>query len=60
VGDDLYFRLLYDVIFSISGVIDVTQLFVDTSPGPSVEQNVTIGTRQVALLDTANMTVAEA
>jgi uncharacterized phage protein gp47/JayE len=57
IGDDVILSQLYPSILAIDGVLDVTAIDADTSPSPSANLNITIGIRELAVLDTANMTV---
>lgn len=59
VGDEYVYRRLYSVILAIDGVLDVPVLESDTSASPSTEQNIAITSRQIANVQTANITVAE-
>lgn len=57
VGEDLVWSALFPVVFGISGVVDVTLLETGTAPAPSGTSNIVIGSRQIANIDTANITV---
>jgi uncharacterized phage protein gp47/JayE len=57
VGEDLIYTQLYNVIFGISGVVDVTTLEVDTSDPPAGTSNISIGSRELATIDTADVDV---
>jgi uncharacterized phage protein gp47/JayE len=57
VGDDVIYSQLYGVIFAVSGVVDVTLLEIGTAPAPAGTVNIVIGSRELANIDTANITV---
>lgn len=57
IGDDLILSALYPSILAIDGVLDVTSIEADFSASPSATSNLTIGSRELADLDTANITV---
>lgn len=56
-GDDVIFTKLYQIIYAIPGVVDVTLLETGTAPAPAGTVNIVIGSRQLAIIDTANITV---
>ena len=57
VGDDVVLSQLYDNIFSISGVVDVTLIEIGTAPAPSGTSNISIDDREVSDWDTSYITV---
>lgn len=57
IGEDVIYVTLYDSIFSVSGVLDVTTLEIDLFSPPSGTVNLAIGNRELATLDTADITV---
>jgi uncharacterized phage protein gp47/JayE len=57
IGDDVILAQLYPAILEIDGVTDVRFIEADTSPTPSATSNIAIGIRELAVLDTGNMTV---
>lgn len=57
VGQDVVFSKLYDVIFGVAGVVDVTLLEIATTPSPAATANISIGARELAVLDTADISV---
>lgn len=57
IGNDVVSSNLKVAPFSVAGVIDVTALFIDDAPAPATETTVTIGTKQRATFNTANITV---
>jgi uncharacterized phage protein gp47/JayE len=57
VGDDVIYTELYGVIFGVSGVVDVTLLKTGTVDPPTGVVNITITSRQLAVIDTANIDV---
>ena len=57
-GEDVIRTELYAVIFGIQGVTDVTTLLIDTvAGGVPAAANVVIGVRDVATIDTGDITV---
>jgi len=57
VGDDVIYSQLFGIIFAVPGVVDVTLLEIGTAPAPSGTSNIVITARQLAIIDTANITV---
>lgn len=57
VGDDVITSSLYAPVFSVSGVVDVTDLFVGFAPAPGSSTNLTIAPREIANFDTSRITV---
>lgn len=49
VGVDVVQSRLYSAVYSIPGVVDVSNLYIGTSPGPTLEDNITIGYDEVAV-----------
>lgn len=58
VGDDVIASKLVDVVFGIAGVVDVTEIRLGFAPAPAGTVNLTIGSRELADLDTARILVA--
>jgi uncharacterized phage protein gp47/JayE len=56
-GDDLIFTRLYAPIYSVSGVLDVATLEVDTVSPPTGTSNIVINSRSLASLDSTNINV---
>jgi uncharacterized phage protein gp47/JayE len=52
IGEDVIQSRLYAAVYSVSGVIDVTDLFIGTSPSPAGTANVAISTYEVATAGT--------
>ncbi len=59
-GVDLYPRATIPAIFTVAGVYDVPHVYAGLAPAPGVEAPVAITSRQVAVLDTARITIAYA
>lgn len=57
MGDDVIQSRLYAPAFSVSGVVDVTSLELGYSPWPTLEDNLVMGLRQLALFDTSRIRV---
>lgn len=57
VGVDVVYNRLFGAIYSVTGVTQVTTLEIGTSPSPSGTSNITIAAREIAVFDTANITV---
>jgi uncharacterized phage protein gp47/JayE len=57
VGDDVIFTQLYPIIFGVSGVTDITALTLDIVDPPVGASNISIGSRELAIIDTANIDV---
>jgi uncharacterized phage protein gp47/JayE len=57
LGTDLVTRSMLPTCFGVSGVHDVTNLYVGTAASPSSEANVTATTRQLSVIDTSRITV---
>lgn len=58
VGKDVTAARLIAAIFSVPGVLDVTQCFIDDAPAPAASTTVAISLRQLAVFNTANIDVA--
>lgn len=57
-GDDVIYAKIYDLIFNVTGVVDVTDLQIDDDGAPaSGTSNIVISTRELANFDTANIVV---
>jgi uncharacterized phage protein gp47/JayE len=56
-GDDVIYSQLFGIIFAVSGVVDVTLLETGIAPAPAGTTNIVITSRQLANIDTANITV---
>lgn len=50
IGADVLYTKLYAAVYSIPGVDEVTLLALGTTPSPVTQGNVTIGSRQVAVV----------
>jgi uncharacterized phage protein gp47/JayE len=57
VGGDVYARTLIAPVLSIAGVYNVPQMFIGLAPAPGTEATIVIGSRELAVLDTARITV---
>jgi uncharacterized phage protein gp47/JayE len=57
VGEDVVWSALFPVVFDISGVVDVTTLEIDTSDPPSGTSNISIGSRELASIESTNIDV---
>jgi uncharacterized phage protein gp47/JayE len=57
-GSDVVTRALFPVVLGVSGVRDITSLFVGSAPSPSSEANIVVSDHQIALFDTSRVTVA--
>lgn len=57
LGEDVILSQMNCAVMEIQGVLDITAVKVDTIPVPVATTNLTIGERQLAILDTANMTI---
>lgn len=57
VGQDVIRSLLYGVIESVSGILDVTNIRLGFSSSPSGTSNLTIGAIQLATFDTSRVVV---
>jgi uncharacterized phage protein gp47/JayE len=57
-GSDVVTRALFPTVLGVSGVRDITSLFVGTAPGPTSEANIVVSDHQIALFDTSRVTVA--
>ncbi len=57
IGDDVIQSQLYSPVFSISGVIDVTKIWIGFADPPTTDANLTITSREIADIDTANIDV---
>lgn len=57
IGDDVVISQLYEHIFSVSGVVDVTAIKVDTVDPPTGTTNLVIDDRELADIQTANIDV---
>lgn len=57
IGQDVITTQLYSAIFGISGVTDVTKLWIGTSDPPTNGNNITIGNRAIASFDTSRVSV---
>lgn len=50
IGSDILYRKLYSAVYAVPGVQDVTLLALDDAPGPTLEQNLVIGSRGVPVV----------
>lgn len=57
IGDDVVINSLYAPILSVSGVLDVTVLELDTVDPPVATTNLSIAAREVADIETTNIDV---
>jgi uncharacterized phage protein gp47/JayE len=57
LGADVVQSALYKQVFSVSGVVDVTRLWIGTSYPPSNEANIKIAARELSAWDTRQITV---
>ena len=57
VGGNLVTSQLYPPVFSVSGVKDVTSIYVGTSPSPGSSANLVAGVRDLFELDSSRITV---
>jgi uncharacterized phage protein gp47/JayE len=57
VGFDVFSAALYQAVYKIAGVLNVSALTVGTAPSP-VGSSVTITSRQLAVFDTSRVTVS--
>lgn len=57
IGDDVITTQLFDAVFSIAGVVDVTKLWIGFANPPTGDANLTIGNRELADFDTSRITV---
>jgi uncharacterized phage protein gp47/JayE len=48
INENVIYRKIIDVIFNVTGVIDVNALYIDTVDPPTGEANITIGFREVS------------
>lgn len=60
VGQDVIQSRLYSSVYSVPGVIDVTDLFIGTSPGPTLPNNITIAYDSVAVAADVTTTSVDA
>jgi uncharacterized phage protein gp47/JayE len=56
-GYDARSSALIAQVFSIAGVLDVTQMFIDDAPGPSAGTTIPISSRQLATYDTSRIII---
>lgn len=56
-GDDVIASPLAARVFTVSGVVDVTALYIGTSPAPGASTTIAIDTREIAAFDTSRVTV---
>src|SRR5205807_1755325 len=57
IGDSVIQSALYGPTFRVSGVLDVTALFLGLAANPTSNQNLPIGVREFARFDTSRITV---
>lgn len=57
IGDSVIQSALYAPIFRVSGVLDVTALFLGFAANPTSSQNLPIGVREFARFDTSRIAV---
>ncbi|MFW6031537.1 MAG: hypothetical protein ACOC9T_03010, partial [Myxococcota bacterium] len=58
IGDDVVAIRYACAALEVEGVLDVTELRLGFSSDPSGTSNLTVGSRQVAVIDTGRITVA--
>ncbi len=56
VGDDVVALQIRAAALSVTGVLDVPTFAIGYSPGPTLNANLVVGTRERAIFDTANIT----
>lgn len=57
IGGDIIYATLYEAVFNVSGVTDVTVLEIDFNALPAGTVNLVVGNRELAKLDTADISV---
>jgi uncharacterized phage protein gp47/JayE len=57
IGDDVITSQLYEPVFSVSGVVDVTKLWVSFTDPPTGPANLTVAKDELATWDTGNIDV---
>jgi hypothetical protein len=57
VGDDVITRKLDIPVFSVSGVADITSLFIGLAPAPASSTNIPVTLHQLAQFDSSRITV---
>jgi len=57
IGDDVITSQLYDPVFSVSGVVDVTKIWIGLVDPPTGAANISIDRDELADFDTANIDV---
>lgn len=57
VGDDVIQTKLYDYVYNVSGIIDVTKLWIGFTDPPTAGNNLAIGSRELSTWDTGDVDV---
>lgn len=57
IGDDVVQSQLFEPVFGIAGVVDVTKIWIKIGGVPTGEANIVIGNRELADFDTGDITV---
>jgi hypothetical protein len=57
IGDDVIAERVKSVVFSVDGVLDITGFLIDIVDPPLGSANIAIGSRELADIDTARITV---
>lgn len=57
VGDDVYPRALIAPVLSVAGVYNVPYIYAGFAPAPGTEATLTVGSRELAIIDTANISI---
>lgn len=48
INENVIYRKIIDVIFNVTGVVDINSLYIDTEDPPTNEENISIGFREVS------------
>jgi uncharacterized phage protein gp47/JayE len=56
-GRDVYSRALSAICFQVTGVLNVTTLYIGEAPAPASEAAISITSREIAVFDSARITV---
>lgn len=60
LGEDIIFKRIYDYIFNVSGVIDVSGLGVSLDDGTTyIQENVSVGAREFSFVNSENISIGE-
>jgi len=57
VGDDVIQSRLYDYVYNVAGIIDVTNIEIGFSDPPTASANLVIGSREISTWDTGDVDV---